>query len=251
MHMYGSYLRVHGWLRWAFGPFSGRIHRLTSPKVRTSPVFSTVRTKRKSAPFRVGYVRVCGPIRPITGRRSLFPSSHTLCSIPLPCGWDTTYVGSIGLTQLSMKKNMSGTVGVCTPVSVLDVAAPMSMRRSSSRTILVVAYQPLWPLGHSRGFTMTLHLCSTLPAFPSLPPRRGWQRSEHCPQSFAPQITRQHIWVGTPGHRRARSGSTSPYARLLHRPYKVSQEYACAPPGHSGLKAEDSGINHTRWPEPD
>jgi len=240
MHLSMSSLRVHCWLRWAFGPFSGKIHRLTSPKVRTFHVISPVRTRRKSAPFRVGYARVCGPIRPVTRRRSLFPSSHTLCSIPLPCGRDTTYVGSIGLTQLSMKKNMSGTVGVCTPVSIWDVAVPMSMRRSYSRTILVVAYQPLWPLGHSRGFTMTLHFRSTLPAFPSLPPRRGWQRSEHCPQSFAPQITRQHVWVGTPGHRRARSGSTSPYARLLHRPCEVSQEYVCVPPGHSGMNAEAS-----------
>jgi hypothetical protein len=237
MHMYVSSLRVHCWLRWAFGPFSGNIHRLTSPKVRTFHVFSPVRTTRKSAPFRVGYVRMRGPIRPITGRHSLFPSSPTLCSVPLPYGRDTTCVGSIGLTQLSMKKNMSGTVGVCTPVRVLDVAAPMPLRRSYSRTILVMAYQPLWPLGHSRGFMMTLHFRSTLPAFPSLPPRRGWQRSEHCPQSFAPQITRQHVWVGTPGHRRAHSGSTSPCARLLHKPYEVSPKYDCAPPGHRGINA--------------
>lgn len=94
---------------------------------------------------------------------------------------------------------------------------------------------------HSRGFTMTLHLRSTLPAFPSLPPRRGWQRPEHCPQSFVPQITRQHVWVGTPGHHRARIGSTSPYAILLHRPCRVSQEYACSPSGHNGVNAEDSG----------
>jgi hypothetical protein len=95
MRMYVSYLRVHCWLRWAFGPFSGTSHRLTSPKVRTFHVCSTVRTKRKSAPFRVGYLRKGGPIRPITGRRSLFPSSPTLCSIPLPYGRDTTYVGSV------------------------------------------------------------------------------------------------------------------------------------------------------------
>jgi hypothetical protein len=240
MHMSMSYLRVHDWLRWAFGPCSGTSHRLTSPKVRTFHVFSAVRTKRKSAPFRVGYSRVCGPIYPATGQRSLFPSSHTLCPIPLPYGRDTTYVGSIGLTQLPMKKNVSGTVGVCTPVSVVDVAAPSTLRRSCSRTILVMAYQPLWPFVPSRGFKMTLHFRSTLPNFPSLPPRRGWQRSEHCPQSFVPRITRQHVWVGTPGHHGARSGSWSPCSILLHRPYEVSQEYACVPPGHSMPKAGDS-----------
>src|SRR5713226_8336662 len=145
MHMSVSSLRVHDWVRWALGPFSGTSHRLTSPKVWTFHVFSPVRTIRKSAPFRVGYLRMCGPIRPTTGRPSLFPSSHTLCPIPLPCGRDTTYVGSIGLTQLSMKKTMGDPVGVCTPVSVLNVAVPSHLRRTCSRTILVMASQPLWP----------------------------------------------------------------------------------------------------------
>ena len=101
------YLRVQYWLRWAFGPFSGRIHRLTSPKVRAFHAFTTVRTRRKSAPFRIGYLRDCGPIPPATGRRSLSPSSDTLCSIPLPYGRDTACAGSIGLTQLSVKKIMA------------------------------------------------------------------------------------------------------------------------------------------------
>ena len=91
----------------SLGPFDGILHRLTSPKVRTLRKVSTVRTKRKSAPFRVGYIRIGGPIRLITERRSLFPSSSTLYPVPLPYGWDTTYVGSIGLTQLSMKKNVA------------------------------------------------------------------------------------------------------------------------------------------------
>ena len=71
-------------------PFSERHHRLTSPKIRTLLGFSPVRTTRKSAPFRVGYARICGPIRPVTGRHALFPSSPTLCSVPLPYGRDTT-----------------------------------------------------------------------------------------------------------------------------------------------------------------
>ena len=87
----------------------------------------------------------------------------------------------------------------------------------------------------SRGFKMTLHLRSTLPDFPSPPPHRDSQRSEHCPQSFTPRITPQHVWVGTPGHYGARSGSLSPYSILLHRPSEVSQEYVCVPPGRSAL----------------
>jgi hypothetical protein len=146
MHLSMSYLRVHCWLRRAFGPFSGQVHRLTSPKVRTFHGFSTVRTRRKSAPFRVGYARVCGPIRPATRRPSLAPSSPTLCPVPLPYGRDTTEVGSIGLTQLSMKKHMTGPVGVCTPVGFMNVAALSPIKRSYPPTFW------LWPLslcGHS------------------------------------------------------------------------------------------------------
>src|SRR6516165_7948602 len=59
-----------------------------------------VRTSRKSAPFRVG------PLRPVTGRPSLPPTSFTRYSIPLPRGRDTTEVGSVGLTQLPIEKNV-------------------------------------------------------------------------------------------------------------------------------------------------
>jgi hypothetical protein len=168
--------------------------------MRTLLDFSLVRTRRKSAPFQVGSLRRGGPIRPVTGRHSLFPSSHTLCSVPLPYGRDTTSVGSVGLTQLSMRKNVPGLVGVCTPVSPTNVVVSRVPKRSGSHTILVMAYQPLWPLAPSRGFMRTLHLCSTLPDFPSPFPPRGWQVMEHCSQSFAPWIAPQHVWVGTPGH---------------------------------------------------
>jgi hypothetical protein len=220
-----------------FSPFAERFPRLTSPKMRTLLDVSPVRTQRKSAPFRVGYLRYYGPIRPITGRHSLVPSSHTLCSVPLPYGRDTTCVGSIGLTQLLRKKSMEYTAGVCVPVGVPDAAAPSPLRRSYPHTILVTACQPLWPLGPSRDFTLTLHRCSALSSFPSPPPRRGWQRLEHGFQSFAPRITRPHVWIGTPGHHRAQSGSSSPCSILLHEPYEVQRMYVRSPPGHNGLQA--------------
>jgi len=166
MPMSLSYLRVHNWLHWAFGPFSGKIHRLTSPKVRTFYGFSTVRTRRKSAPFRVGYLRVCGPIRPVTRRHSLFPSSHTLCPIPLPYGRDTTSVGSIGLSQLSMKKNMGNPAGVCAPVGFLDVVAFRMMRRSSPTPHFGYGLSASLAMLGSRGFPLTLHRCSAWFPFP-------------------------------------------------------------------------------------
>jgi len=234
MLMSESYHRIHCWLCWAFGPFSGRVHRLTSPQVQAFHGISLVRTRRKSAPFRVGYPHLCGPVHPITRWHSFFPSSPTLCSIPLPDGRDTTYVGSIGLTQLLMKKNMSGTVGVCTTVGIMNVTAPSALRRSYPPTFWYGLSASL-AICLSRGFRMTLHLRSTLPTFPRPSPTRGCQRTEHCPQGFAPQITPQHVWVGTPGHHRARSGSLSPSSILLHEPYEVQRVNIRSPPGHSAL----------------
>jgi hypothetical protein len=119
----------------------------------------------------------------------------------------------------------------------------LGCRHSQSSEVLLLTYHVGDGLSASlamllsRGFTMTLHLRSTFPAFPRPPPPRGWQRSEHCPQSFAPWITRQHVWVGTPGHHGARSDSLSPSSILLHRPSEVLQEYACSLPGRKRLKA--------------
>ena len=145
-------------------------------------------------------------------------------------------MGSLGLTQLSMKKSVEDPAGVCVPVGLLNVAAFSAPRQSYPHTVLVMACHPLWPFVPSRDFRMTLHSRSALSSFPSLFPPRGWQKPEHCSQSFVPQITRQHVWVGTPGHYGARSGSLSPSSILLHRPCEVLQEYACSPPSHSDLK---------------
>jgi len=105
-----------------------------------------VRTSRKSAPFRVGSLRGCGPIRPITGRLSLPPTSFTLCSVPLPYGRATTEVGSIGLTQLSMEKNLDRFGWSLDPGgSVLDVVVLVRRRAIRPTYLLVTACQPFWP----------------------------------------------------------------------------------------------------------
>ena len=222
--------------RMAFGPFS-KNHCLTSPKVRTLRKFTIVRTIRKSAPFRVGYLRLGGPIRPISRRRSLFPSSPTLCPVPLPYGWDTTHVGSIGLTQLLMKKSMVRSGWSLYPGERLGCRHPQHAEVILPTYHFGDGLSASLAMSASRGFMMTLHLRSTLPSFPSPSPRRGWQRSEHCSQSFTPRITRQHVWVGTPGHHRARSGSLSPCSILLHEPYEVQRICVRLPPGRSTAKA--------------
>src|SRR6185437_8167705 len=55
--------------RLPLGRFDEWLHRLTSPRTRTSPRFPAAKTRRKSAPFRVGDSCSRSPIRPITGRR--------------------------------------------------------------------------------------------------------------------------------------------------------------------------------------
>ena len=105
-----------------------------------------VRTSRKSAPFRVGYLRDYGPIRPITGRPSLPPTSFTRDSVPLPCGRATTVVGSIGLTQLSMEKNLDRFGWSLYPGgSVSDVVVLVRRRAIRPTYLLVTACQPFWP----------------------------------------------------------------------------------------------------------
>jgi hypothetical protein len=82
------------------------------------------RTCRKSAPFRVGYPHLSGPIRPITGRPSLPPTSFTPCPVSLPCGRATAVAGDVGLTQLPVEKNTGGVVGTYAPVGVIGCRRP-------------------------------------------------------------------------------------------------------------------------------
>ncbi len=82
------------------------------------------RTRRKSAPFRVGSPRSRGPIHPITGRPSLPPTSFTPCPVSSPCGRATTVVGDVGLTQLPIEKNTDGVVGDYAPVGFIGCRRP-------------------------------------------------------------------------------------------------------------------------------
>src|SRR3954469_7401644 len=105
-----------------------RIPSSNFPKVQEVIKGSRRRTRRKSAPFRVGYPRSHGPIRPITGRPSLPPTSSTPCPISLPCGRATTEVGDVGLTQLPIEKNVDGVVGTYAPVGLIGCRRPAGER---------------------------------------------------------------------------------------------------------------------------
>lgn len=100
---------------------------------------ASVETSRKWAPFQAGYLRVCGPIRPITERRSLSPTSFTRCAVSLPCGRDTTFVEHIGLTQLTTKEMRAGPVGTYPPVGLWMSLPAESDRQSAPRAVLATA----------------------------------------------------------------------------------------------------------------
>jgi hypothetical protein len=217
-------------------PFRAK-HRLTSPTIRMLLACSPVRTTRQSAPLRGGSLRLCGPSRSLPGRRALVPSSPTLCSIPLPCGRDTPGVGSLGLPQWLLKKPVVRSGGRLSPGGRFGGRHPQALAVILPPSPCGDGLSASWAMALSRGFTLTLPWRSTCPAFPRPPPRRGWQRSEHCSQSFAPRMTRPHVWVGTPGHHRARSGAWSPSSILLHGPCEVQRMDVCSPPGHRHLKA--------------
>ncbi len=93
------------------------------------------RTRRKSAPFRGGYPRSRGPVRPVTGRPSLPPTSFTPRPVSLPCGRATTGVGDVGLTQLPIEKNMGGVVGAYAPVGLIGCRRPTVKWTPKSRPL--------------------------------------------------------------------------------------------------------------------
>ena len=91
------------------------------------------RTRRKSAPFRVGYPCSRSPIRPITGRPSLPPTSFTPRPVSLPRGRATTEVGDVGLTQLPIEKNAGGVVGAYAPAGLIGCRRPTGEWSSPTR----------------------------------------------------------------------------------------------------------------------
>ena len=145
------------------------------------------RTRRKSAPFRVGSPRSRGPIRPITGRPSLPPTSFTPCPVSLPCGRATTFVGDVGLTQLPIEKTVDGVVGAYAPAGLIGCRRPTGEWGSPTRV-------PFWsrlvsPVSRF-AFTeryVALHLRST----------------GNRPSPVRPRVEAGRVWPLSPGLRTA------------------------------------------------
>jgi hypothetical protein len=177
-----------------------------------------VRTSRKSAPFRVGSLRGGGPIRPITGRLSLPPTSFTLCSVPLPCGRATTEVGSIGLTQLSIEKNPDRFGWSLYPGGNVWMSSSSSEEGRSDP--LTFWSRPVSPFGRFVVTRLERLFTYVQPSDPSLVRLRiqGWQGPDRCPRSFGRRITPSPVRVGTPGHHRVRGGIATSFTTLLDRP---------------------------------
>jgi hypothetical protein len=67
--------------------------------------FLTVKTRRKSASFRIRYLRAGGPVPSIIVRPSLPPASFTPSVVPIPYGLDTTsWHGTGGAYHVSLDR---------------------------------------------------------------------------------------------------------------------------------------------------
>jgi hypothetical protein len=175
------------------------------------------RTRRKSAPFRVGYHRSRGPIRPVTGRPSLPPTSFTPYPVSFPCGRATTVVGDVGLTQLPIEKNMDGVVGTYAPVGLIGCRRPTGERGGPthvpfwSRLVSLLAGSPL------RSFMWPFTFVQPETVLPWSAPASRLAGSGHRPRGFGQRITRWPDRVGTPGHRKVRRDWL--LSTLLDRPF--------------------------------
>ena len=94
--------------------------------------FLTVKTNRKSALFRVGYLLPCGkPCPPYYG--AAFAFSGILCPLRRPPSLRSGYrhmAERIGFTQLATEEMRASEVGACPPVGLrvsLPVTAPCSL----------------------------------------------------------------------------------------------------------------------------
>ena len=94
--------------------------------------FLTVKTNRKSAPFRVGYLLPCSrPYPPYY--RTAFAFSGIFCPLRRPPSLRLGYrciTGRMGFTQLTTEEMRASEVGACPPVGrrmSLPVAVPCSL----------------------------------------------------------------------------------------------------------------------------
>ena len=141
------------------------------------------RTRRKSAPFRVGYPRSRGPIRPITGRPSLPPTSFTPYPVSLPCGRATTEVGDVGLTQLPIEKNVDGVVGTYAPAGVIGCRRHAGERGGPTHV-------PFW----SRLISPFSRI-----AFTELYVALHWRSTGNRPSLVLPRFEAGRVWPLSPG----------------------------------------------------
>ena len=125
---------MHGFL---VSPLQGCGHGLrflpSGPHGSLRPVGLGMATAAALSALFLGGVRFFRPLLPAV------PSPFLAVGIPRT--W-----GAEGFPSCRGRRGWSGPVGVCTPVGVLDVAAPRTLKRSCPRTMVVVACQPLWPL---------------------------------------------------------------------------------------------------------
>jgi hypothetical protein len=144
-----------------------------------------------------------GPIRPITGRPSLFPTSSTRCAVPFPCGQDTTRMGGAqraypvdcrgDALRSGWDLSPGGAFG-CRYRPLPPVVRPT----------LPVWLRPISLFGRFRltGCTV-LHICSTFRASLGCPRLEAGRLRPLSPGLRTKLLPAMRAWVETPGHHRA------------------------------------------------
>jgi len=87
-----------------------------------------------------------GPIRPITGRPSLPPTSSTLCSVPLPYGRDTISGEHRAYPVVTREECGSVRLESVPRREFLDASHESETMRSYPLTFWSWPHQPLWPV---------------------------------------------------------------------------------------------------------
>lgn len=77
-------------------------------------------------------------------RLSLFLTSHTPYTVPLPCGRDTVRDGACGAYPVEKVEDANGEGSVCGPAGMKDIARRRRGRLDLPAYLLVIAFQLLW-----------------------------------------------------------------------------------------------------------
>jgi hypothetical protein len=176
--------------------------------------FPSANTRGKSAGFPWG--EVVTPIRPVTCRPSLPPSSSTRCPVSSPCGSPSRGFSTGGQRAYHVSRvERPGGLGCASTPVVQRLRVPSSERHHLPTYLLVQASQHLW-------LVLCDGACGTSPGL-ALPPHPG-PRPPWCWQS-SPLPHGAVTWCDSPRGRAALADAGNPNTASLV--WKILQRIRC------------------------